>query len=137
MFYHAMLTAQVDETQAKIMYGAVFHYGPRWELVKEISGILSPEGLNKLKESLQATNSTLGTPAPPVQNSGSQVCEPARSNCRQKNPSPLKTVVRFVPEPYRLTPSDFESLKAMISSREAEKPGSVSLEEIRNFSVTR
>ena len=43
MFYHAMLTAQVDETQAKIMYGAVFHYGPRWELVKKSVGHCHPK----------------------------------------------------------------------------------------------
>ena len=71
-----------------------------------------------------------------MQNSGSQVCDPAHNSCSQKNPSSLKTLVRFVPEAYRLTPGDFESLKAMIITREAQKPGSVSLEEIRNFSVT-
>jgi hypothetical protein len=30
MFYTAMLTAGVSPTKAKIMYAAVYHFGPRW-----------------------------------------------------------------------------------------------------------
>jgi hypothetical protein len=47
----------------------------------------------------------------------------------------MQVELHFVPEPYRLAPADFEALKTMIATREAQKPGSVSLEEIRNFSV--
>lgn len=30
MFYEAMLTSGVDSSDAKIMYAAVYHFGPRW-----------------------------------------------------------------------------------------------------------
>lgn len=35
MFYDACRCGGVDETQAKLMYYAVYHFGPRWELVTE------------------------------------------------------------------------------------------------------
>ena len=31
VFYFAMLAAGVEERQAKVMYGAVYFFGPRWE----------------------------------------------------------------------------------------------------------
>jgi hypothetical protein len=30
MFYNASRLAGVEETRARVMYGAVFHFGPRW-----------------------------------------------------------------------------------------------------------
>lgn len=33
-FYHAMRARGVGETQAKIMYGAVYRFGPRWQTVR-------------------------------------------------------------------------------------------------------
>lgn len=39
VFYYAMLTSGVDITTAKIMYAAVFHFGPRWT-TKNAGGIL-------------------------------------------------------------------------------------------------
>lgn len=30
VFYHAMLASGVEPVQARIMYGAVYHFGPRW-----------------------------------------------------------------------------------------------------------
>jgi hypothetical protein len=35
MFYEACLCGGVDETQAKMMYYAVYHFGPRWQTVTE------------------------------------------------------------------------------------------------------
>ncbi|WP_425617442.1 DUF1353 domain-containing protein [Anatilimnocola sp. NA78] len=35
MFYEACRCGGVDETQAKMMYYAVYHFGPRWEVVNE------------------------------------------------------------------------------------------------------
>jgi Protein of unknown function (DUF1353) len=39
MFYRAMLTAHVNEVQAKIMYAAVYQFGPRWDLVTVAKGV--------------------------------------------------------------------------------------------------
>lgn len=35
MFYEACRCGGVDESQAKMMYYAVYHFGPRWEVVEE------------------------------------------------------------------------------------------------------
>jgi hypothetical protein len=35
MFYEACLAGGVEETQAKMMYYAVYHFGPRWQTVSE------------------------------------------------------------------------------------------------------
>jgi uncharacterized protein DUF1353 len=34
MFYWAMLARGVEKAKAKLMYGAVYHFGPRWKVVK-------------------------------------------------------------------------------------------------------
>lgn len=34
-FYTAMRASGVDELQAKVMYAAVYHFGPRWTIAKE------------------------------------------------------------------------------------------------------
>lgn len=39
VFYHGMRARQVNTVKAKIMYGAVFHFGPRWETVVRMRGI--------------------------------------------------------------------------------------------------
>jgi hypothetical protein len=37
-FYWAMLTSGVDSTKAKIMYAAVYHFGPRWVTPSAVPG---------------------------------------------------------------------------------------------------
>lgn len=39
VFYMGMITSGVEEWRAKIMYAAVYHFGPRWENVITVSGI--------------------------------------------------------------------------------------------------
>ncbi|MET3453801.1 DUF1353 domain-containing protein [Pseudomonas kilonensis] len=56
-FYTAMRAAGVGETQAKIMYAAVYHFGPRWAEPKSImlprteAALIAPK-LEKLKAEL-------------------------------------------------------------------------------------
>ena len=46
MFYEACRCGGVDEAQAKIMYYAVYHFGPRWQLIVEnvIEQVVGAEG---------------------------------------------------------------------------------------------
>ena len=37
-FYWAMLTSGVDSSKAKVMYAAVYHFGPRWVTPSPIAG---------------------------------------------------------------------------------------------------
>jgi len=39
VFYMGMITSGVQEWLAKVMYAAVYHFGPRWEQLVRVSGI--------------------------------------------------------------------------------------------------
>jgi hypothetical protein len=125
MFYRAMLTAHVNEVQAKMMYGAVYHFGPRWDLVKVAKGVPKSGTTAAVKSIQHSVHST---------NSDAQI--ESRSPTPSDNDQQDLTI-RFIPPPNTFTESDFEQLKAMINSRETAKPGSVSLEEIRNYHMSR
>jgi Protein of unknown function (DUF1353) len=124
MFYRAMLTAHVNEVQAKIMYAAVYHFGPRWDLVTVAKGVPNSEtsaAVNSIQHSVHSTNSDAQIE--------SRSASPSENNKQD-------LTIRFIPPPNTFTESDFESLRAMISARETAKPGSVSLEEIRNYHIS-
>ena len=46
MFYEACRCGGVDETKAKMMYYAVYHFGPRWEVVEDsqVQTVTAPNG---------------------------------------------------------------------------------------------
>jgi hypothetical protein len=59
VFYHAMRTSGVAERQAKVMYAAVYRFGPRWgvDAVKRERDLLqrlSPEQVQKFLDDLEA-----------------------------------------------------------------------------------
>lgn len=45
VFYNAMLTAGVTERSAKVMYGAVYYFGPRWGIGAQSRGPGTERGL--------------------------------------------------------------------------------------------
>ena len=50
-FHSAMLTSGVDPTKAKIMYAAVYHFGPRWVTPSAIpGGVADVPPVNKLTQ---------------------------------------------------------------------------------------
>jgi Protein of unknown function (DUF1353) len=124
MFYQAMLTSHVAEEKAKIMYAAVYHFGPRWELTRVVTNILQTD-LAAAVASIQSTTHAVNSEAHVASNT----------------PTDLHTkqdfTVQFVPTPKTFTQADFDSLKTMIEQQETAKPGSVTLEEIRNYQPTK
>ena len=59
VFYYAMLARNVESWRAKVMYAAVYHFGPRWFPPNAKGGIIEPRTLNeqdfeKLKKVIQA-----------------------------------------------------------------------------------
>jgi hypothetical protein len=125
MFYRAMLTAHVDETKAKIMYAAVYHFGPRWELVKVANNISSGDDSAIIDDVQRASRST------------SSDIKIERQMINHSVGRPTETLtMHFIPPPNTFTEADFESLKELITSQESENPGSVSLEQIRNYHST-
>jgi hypothetical protein len=58
VFYYAMLAKGVDRLQAKIMYAAVYHFGPRWDPLTqrntdETRQTLRPQDFDKLVDAIK------------------------------------------------------------------------------------
>jgi Protein of unknown function (DUF1353) len=64
MFYEACRCGGVPESQAKILYWAVYCYGPRWNQVMEVKTIIGPDG--KKKEVVTKTTVQGGVRIPPT-----------------------------------------------------------------------
>lgn len=122
MFYRAMLTSRVNEAKAKIMYAAVYHFGPRWELVRSATGIL---GVDK-SAAVASVQSEVG----------STNSKPDVSSKESPIPGTTDYTIRLVPESRSLSKREFSSLERMIKKGETAQPGSVTLEQIRNFRPT-
>lgn len=124
MFYQAMLTAHVDQVKAKIMYAAVYHFGPRWDLVSKANGIRISDKtaiVSSIQHSLNSMNSEVEVGAKDSTTMG--------VDSAQKQ----DLTIRFIPPQNHFSQADFDSLKVLIESRESTSPGSISLEQIRSY----
>jgi hypothetical protein len=159
-FYWAMLASGVENWRAKVMYAAVYHFGPRWERVVTVS---VPKDQAPAAEQQALAQAEPGSEAAIV----SVNPEPAPRGLAQGEGSQLATVeVKIQPPPRQLSEDDFEKLKASIMEKEtraapqprmrtrgfsggggggpggaggsdlAAAPGGVSLAEIRSFKPT-
>lgn len=61
VFYTGMLASGVDMTLAKIMYGAVYHFGPRWDVKVALEGISLPNAQTEINKVLAKHGSTAYT----------------------------------------------------------------------------
>lgn len=63
MFYEACRCAGLPEKKAKLMYAAVYHFGPRWETktVSEVKQIIGADG----KPKTVTTSKDIAMPVPP------------------------------------------------------------------------
>jgi hypothetical protein len=109
MFYTAMIAGGVERVRAKIMYAAVYHFGPRW-----------PSIVTTITPSVQMVQTCTDI-------LGKTVC-----NAR---PKITNQVVRteVPPPPVTLDEKRFSALAQVIQNREPSAAGSMPLEEIRNF----
>lgn len=73
MFYHAMLAGGVSELEAKVLYGAVYAGGPRWEIVvtKNLQGaeeqIVIPRSVVISDQAQQEANSWIRSTNPSLE----------------------------------------------------------------------
>lgn len=85
MFYEACRCGGVDDTQAKMMYYAVYHFGPRWEVVADP---ISQPGDGTAEQSSQRRSSVQRVaridPPPPTNQEVLQV----RDFVEEENPRP-------------------------------------------------
>lgn len=131
-FYYGMLASGVDEQLAKVMYGAVYQFGPRWSLsVRQVVPLTDVDvALNRYRAIVKPGEvvATWMTPIP-----RGTICD-AAGNCASvavpKASDPLNAFVfaEYLPTPYTLKTSDFEKLKAFI---EATNPPLAAIENYR------
>ncbi len=121
MFYRAMLTSHVPSSTAKVMYAAVYFFGPRWEIKRE--------ALIEAGESIDAVVAGIESQV----HSTSSVAKVRSEIIGFAGPSKVRVTVTFVPtaQPKNLT--EFGRLKKMIEDGETTQPGSISLEKIRGY----
>lgn len=125
VFYWAMLAASVDPVTAKSMYAAVYWGGPRWDTEmprdETADASISEVEQRALARAVKGSSATVIRVRPipkPLGPTGAE--QPARAEFTVKIAPPL--------------PASDEQVKSVldkIAVREANQPGSVTLEEIR------
>jgi hypothetical protein len=124
MFYWAMLASGVEVLKAKVMYGAVYHFGPRWSyLLVETARIEEANAAverirRQVPDSTVETLAVRGTGIPPGPGAAGPMVD-------------IDMEVR--PQPALTREADFEKLKQLIEARELSASGGLSLEEIRRL----
>lgn len=85
MFYEACRCGGVDETKAKMMYYAVYHFGPRWEVVNEaqVQTVTAPNG-QTVRQEVPVQTVVRVDPPPPTQAEIAQV----EAMIVEENPTP-------------------------------------------------
>jgi len=124
MFYNAMITSGVEGWRAKIMYAAVFHFGPRWP--RDVPVAVSEISSGTLSAAVAAVRRI--APA----DSGVTVAENTAQPNPQAAPGP-NVLVHVVPPQNTLTENDFQSLSKEIEAREGTAAGAMTIEEIQNY----
>ena len=126
-FYNAMLASGVEKNKAKIMYAAVYHFGPRWPRRFELSNVPLQDvdsrvaSVSTSADKLEERVVDVRTRAPLVRGWGA---------LPQTEQTKADVTVMFIPPPTQVSVSDFEGLKKAIEAEE------MSLEEIRAYSKT-
>jgi len=122
-FYTAMLAAGVDTLRAKVMYGAVYHFGPRWGRSMTFSNVPMASVQSKVAD-VRATTAKDDEVLSEV-----RPRPPAPGGLTQRSPQQqmADVLVRVVPHPSDLTQKDFEVLRAKIEKN------NVPLEVIQGF----
>jgi hypothetical protein len=119
-FYYGMLASGVDEKLAKVMYGAVYQYGPRWSLsVRRVVPLSDVDLALSRYRALVKPGEVVATYMTPIPKG--TICD-AAGNCTVSGfPTASDPLNAFVIADYRpavatLTVSDFDKLKAFIET---------------------
>lgn len=128
VFYYGMLASGVEPWRAKIMYAAVYHFGPRWPRVVEVHGEKLKLGAVVPQWKVAATRgSTAMVVASDSRPTGLRgITGPQTVNV---------SVVEIFPPALSMTDADFEELKSRIENSSASD--GVSLKDIQNFVPTK
>ncbi len=116
-FYNAMLASEVEPVTARIMYAAVYHFGPRWKVKLG------------LKETIQLSVKSF------MDKIQSPYVQKRVASFQNGRPGIIQAAYYFEQPQLqpRLETADFAKLKTLIEQRENSPGGAMSLEEIRNY----
>lgn len=123
-----MRTSGVETWRAKIMYAAVYHFGPRWPRQVEVLNLRVTQ--TPVAKERALTGAKLGSTAEIV---GVRPRGRTFIEILTNQPETGDFDIRVLPPPPRLKDSDFERLKQTITALEPSELGGLSLEEIRNY----
>jgi hypothetical protein len=147
-FYDAMITSGVSPLRAKLMYAAVYHFGPRWPIISTVtvkSNILSPisseplqkseidELRNSLGRHMREYNAAQGTRIELVATARRRPLILSRLlGFGNASYARVSAEFKLIPPERTLSESGFKRLQAIIIKRQ-EEGIDVSLNDIENF----
>lgn len=130
-FYYAMLASGVEPTRAKVMYSAVYFFGPRWDykyVLKAVSASRVSEQISELKRDKPEASTVVAK----VKNA--RLSSSDSSGIVGKHPLPksqahkvVDIYVQILPDRSPLHITDFDRLRQEIESKD------LTLEQIRSF----
>ena len=126
-----MRASGVKELRAKVMYGFVYHFGPRWGQEVQISDLTEAQ--------MRITERRLLKIAPPgsktelLDESGMVVHDREVSTHYREPTATRISMLRVSPPTRQLTRNHFEDLKKRIEDQEKDSAGGMTLEEIRTY----
>jgi hypothetical protein len=150
-FYFGMMCSGVEPLKAKIMYAAVYWFGPRWPSTFKLRA-LDPRRLQSEVELLKARYPGAGITL--TTRSRKPGGSPNKVTNEREIAGPWKTVplprmgdalrsasegwvldadIQITPSEQQLGTAEFEAIKAEITRREASAGGGMTLEEIRRW----
>jgi len=113
-FYWAMMASGVESWRAKVMYAAVYHFGPRWPHTVTLS-VPRSQVANAPQRALQEAEPGSGATIVRVRPEPGAPAAPSPSGDDSE-----KVDVQIQPPPQKLDERDFEKLKEQIMIKEAE-----------------
>lgn len=135
-FYNAMVTSKVDTVKAKVMYAAVYYFGPRWPLTITTT---KTSAVGETEQGVSETGVNDPNVAKIINESGpdNTVATQITGKGSGTKPHVPQTIesVTITPKQPALSEDDFKQLESEIEKRENTKPGGMTLEEIRNYHV--
>jgi len=117
-FYWAMRASQVESWRAKVMYAAVYHFGPRWERIVVVTNVPQGQSLIARQKALVMSGAPEGSVAEIVNVRPHRQSSPPNSNQQQ-----LDFEIRVIPPKPRLTVADFQKLRERIELVERTESG--------------
>ncbi|MEA2238156.1 MAG: hypothetical protein QOC81_2880 [Thermoanaerobaculia bacterium] len=128
VFYNAMIASGVSIVTAKIMYAAVFHFGPRWP--QTVTAVVRNREVNF---DIASDSEDAPRRASRQTSDSGWIRDVQDSDGGASQPDESLVTVTIDPPPPSIAPNDFEQLRRAIEQGGPDAAESMTLEEIRSF----